>query len=540
VTPRDGIPVPRYPQRDGSRAILIGTDLYDHYEPLPAVGNNLDTIRSVLISARRGGFLSEHCHMISNPLVPEELATHIAEVACQATDVLFVYCSGHGIVDGQGQLQLALQRTGPRNLHYTALPIGLLKEAIGNSPALIKVLIVECCYSGLAIAMSDASDLLQQQTAIEGVYTLTSSSKYDISLAPPGEKFTAFGGALVRLLGEPPADYPAGLTLHEMYRLLKQELEGKGYPSPQQSAGNNAGDLILAGLGNGDDGGNEMPLVLIAPSADDAPGAAEEEQGSDLVRLLRHAESLDTETESLTVAEIDQRLSELLLEAKQMQNDDENDERPTNVLAELGRIVTEMIRIGGNEHELVLAARDVESFRRAKAGRSDEARDMLERVLRVREQNHGSEHPEVLRTRHNLAHIIGVTGDADEATSRLQQLVEDRERILGRDHPDTQLSMDLLAYWSGMSGHPEKAVEIYRGLLSDYGWLYGSTHRRTLDVQEKLAFWAGRAGDAALARDTYDELSMNWASVPDPGDWNGERARKNRDYWSARVQNEEQ
>jgi hypothetical protein len=479
--------VPRYPKRDGSRAILIGTNLYDNYEPLPAVGNNLDTLRSVLISATRGGFLAEHCHMIANPLRPEELAPHIAEVAAQATDVLLVYCSGHGIVDDKGELQLALQhtgRTGQYDLHYTALPIGLLKEAISSSPAVIKVLIVECCYSGLAIAMSDASDLLQQQTAIEGVYTLTSSSKYQISLAPPGEKFTAFGGAFIRLLLEPPPDSADGLTLHEIYRQIKRELEAKNYPSPQQSAGNNAGDLVLVYCDNGEDGGNEIPVVLITPSADGAPGSAEDEHRSasatELVRLLGHAESLDAETESLTVAEIDQGLSDLLLQAMQIRNGDDNEETPTNVLATLGKIVTEMIRIGGNEHLSVLKARDVQSVWLAKADRSDEARDMLERILRVREQTYGPEHPEVLHTRHNLAHIIGLTGDKDEAARRLQQLVEDRERILGRDHPDTQLSMDLLAYWSGMSGHPAKAVDIYTRLLVAREWKYGSTDLRSI------------------------------------------------------------
>ena len=537
--------MPRYPQRERSRAILLGTDQYDNYAALPAVVRNLEEFRHALVLAKRGGFPSEHCHTIPNPLDPAELAVHIKDVAAQATDVLLVYCCGHGLID-KGQLQLALQHTTEDRLHWTALPVALLKEAITSSPAAIKVLIVECCYSGLVIPMADASEMLHQQSKVAGAYTLTSSSSDEISVAPAGEEFTAFGGALVRLLREPPPGHPDGASLNEIFRLISQELEDKGYPLPQQSAGNSAGDLTLVGWDNGADGDNDVPVVFIPPSAGDvadAPGSTEDEYGPvvapEVVRLLGHAERDDAEIESLSDSEIDQRLSELLQQAKQIHNVDDNDETPTNVLATLGKIVTTMIGTGSNEHPHVLLVRDMQSFWLAKAGRADEARDMLERVLRVREQIHGAEHPEVLGTRHNLAHIIGLTGQAGEAARLLQQLVEDRERILGRSNLDTQLSLDSLAYWSGMSGDPAKAVEIYDGLRLEREWQFGSTDRSTLDVQEKLANWAGRAGDAARAVDTYDQLITNWAKLPEPRGWNEERAKKNRDYWSARVQNED-
>jgi hypothetical protein len=541
--------VPRYPRRDESRAILIGTDQYDNYASLPAVANNLDTLRSVLISAKRGGFLPEHCHAISNPQDPEGLAEHINDVAGQATDVLLVYCSAHGLIDGKSRLQLALQHTRQQNLHYTALSIDLLKSAIADSPAALKVLILECCYSGLAIAglvMSDVSDMLQRQAQMHGVYTLTSSSPDEVSLAPEGAEFTAFSGIFIGLLREPPAEHPAGATLAEMYPVLQRELLSRSYPEPQQSVENSAGDLALVGWDNGGDGDHEMPVVLVGPSAEDVPAEGDpagEEHGSavtpEVARLLRHADDPDVEPERLAPAETDQRLSELLFQAKQIHHDGDTDEMPTNVLAALGKIVTTMIRIGGNDHPIVLYARDLQSYWLAKARRFGEAKDMLERILRVREEIHGAEHPEVLTTRQNLAHLIGLAGNAAEAAWQFQQLVEDRERILGQDHADTQVSLDSLAYWAGVSGDQEKAVGIYRDLLRERDWQYGSTDERTLDMQEKLAYWAGRAGNAILARDTYDQLIMNWTEVQGSDGRNVERSKKNRDYWAAGVQNEE-
>jgi hypothetical protein len=281
-----GVHVPRYPQQDESRAILIGTGLYDNYDPLPAIANNLDTLRSVLISAKRGGFLPEHCHTISNPQEPGVLADHIRDVAEQATDVLLVYCTGHGVIDWETRkLQLALQHTREESLHYTALSIDLLNQQIAASPAKIKVLVLECCYSGQAIAghaMSDVSGMLQQHAEMHGVYTLTSSAAEEISLAPPDAEFTAFSGIFIRLLREPPADHPAGATLAEMFKVLRRELVSRNYPEPQQSIENSGGELTLVGWDNGGDGDHKMPVVLVGPSAEDvpaAPGPAEDEHG---------------------------------------------------------------------------------------------------------------------------------------------------------------------------------------------------------------------------------------------------------------------
>ena len=81
-------------------------------------------------------------------------------------------------------------------------------------------------------------------------------------------------------------------------------------------------------------------------------------------------------------------------------------------------------------------------------------------------------------------------------------------------------------------------MEIYRRLLQEREWLYGSTDERTLDMQEKFANWAGRAGDEVVARDTYDQVIMNWTEVQGSSSRNVERSKKNRDYWAARVQNE--
>jgi len=546
--------VPRYPRLAESRAILIGTSHYDNYDPLPAVANNLDVLRSVLISAKRGGFLPEHCHTISNPQEPEVLADHIKDVAEQATDVLLVYCTGHGLIDwGTRKLQLALQHTREISLHYTALSIDLLNQQIAASPARIKVLVIECCYSGLAIkgrAMSDVSEILQHEAEESGAYTLTSSSSDEISLAPPDDEFTAFSGVFIRLLREPSADHPAGATLAEMYPVLKRELISRRYPEPQQSIENDAGELALVGWDNGGDSDHDMPVVLVGPAAGDVPatpGPAAEEHGPtdtpEVARLLRLADGIDSAPESFTPAETGQRLDELLMKAKAIHNDGDGDgdggEMPANIPARLGKIVTEMIRTGGNVHPCVLYVRDMQSYWLAKTGRLGEARDMFERVLRVREEAYGSEHPEVLTTRQNLAHIIGFAGNAAEAARRFEQLAEDRARILGRDHADTQESLNSLAYWSGESGDPQKAAGIYRDLLQEREWQYGSSDERTLDIQEKLAFWAGRAGDAAVARDTYDQLIMNWAEIAGASSPNVERSTKSRDYWATRVQNEE-
>ncbi|UUU36593.1 caspase family protein [Streptomyces sp. CA-210063] len=233
----------RFPDPARSKAVLIGTSRYAHtsLHELPAVRANLTELRAVLTHPVSGTLRAEHCTVVDDPAVPDDVGTPLARAARDATDVLLVYYAGHGLIDDGGGLQLALSRTDPDRLKWTALAFGVLREEMANSSAAVRVLVLDCCFSGRALAaMSDGRGVITGHIEITGTYTLTSTSATTTSHAPPGATHTVFTEALLTALREPDP-----LTLDDMFRAVHQRLRSQERPLPQRLAGGTAGELTL-------------------------------------------------------------------------------------------------------------------------------------------------------------------------------------------------------------------------------------------------------------------------------------------------------
>jgi ABC-type branched-subunit amino acid transport system substrate-binding protein len=236
------------PQR--SRAILIGTSRYRTaagLTNLPAVRRNLVALEEVLTDPKVGVLRPECCVVMLDPEGPHAVGLRLADVADEARDVLVVYYAGHGLLDAKGELYLAVANTAGARLRYTGLPLQWVREAIQESPAPIRVLILDCCFSGRAIeAMTDVESVAAEQLKISGTYTLTSTTANALAQAPVGDRYTAFTGELVKLLrhGVPGVSEP--LTLDALYRHLKTVLDERGLPRPQRRAVDGANDVVLS------------------------------------------------------------------------------------------------------------------------------------------------------------------------------------------------------------------------------------------------------------------------------------------------------
>jgi uncharacterized caspase-like protein len=152
-----------------------------------------------------------------------------------------VYYAGHGLLDDEGLLHLALAQTDPRHIGYTSISLELIKRDLARARATTRVLVLDCCFSGRAVAaMGTSTSLVSGQLSLTGTCTFTSTTATAPSHAPVGSRHTSFTGALLRALA-----HPTPLPLEEVYRRVDAELAGLGLPRPQFRSTNTANRLAL-------------------------------------------------------------------------------------------------------------------------------------------------------------------------------------------------------------------------------------------------------------------------------------------------------
>ncbi|HEY3609342.1 MAG TPA: type I methionyl aminopeptidase [Pseudonocardiaceae bacterium] len=241
----------RMPDPVTSRAWLIGTSTHAD-EPdlpwLPSVANNLPDLAGVFTDPRWWGLPAANCVSLLDPKRPIEVIRSLRQTAAAARDTLLIYFSGHGLLGHDGSLFLALNETSSDRelLKYTALAVEDIHNAMRDSPAMNKILILDCCYSGRAIAaMTDTQSAVTAALTIRGAVTLTAAPATKAAIAPPGLRNTAFTGALLTVLRDGLVDGPELLTMDLIYEQVRSHLTAGRYPLPQMQSVNTASRLPL-------------------------------------------------------------------------------------------------------------------------------------------------------------------------------------------------------------------------------------------------------------------------------------------------------
>lgn len=235
-----------------SHAVLIGVSDYEHPEfpQLLAVRNSLRAMRDVLCDPTLGGWSSDRVTLILNPLSATDLTGKIADVAEATTGVLLVYFAGHGTLSTRGELCLALPNTRQDRPKITGLPWGDLADVLRDSPARARVAILDCCFAGQAIEALTGDEALADVTHVQGVYTLTATTRNRTAHVPPRDQQetapTSFTGELCALIREGIPGKPSPLTLNNIYPELRARLRAKGLPAPYQRGTDTAGNLPFA------------------------------------------------------------------------------------------------------------------------------------------------------------------------------------------------------------------------------------------------------------------------------------------------------
>jgi WD40 repeat protein len=234
----------------GARALLVSSGSHvpeSRLEPVPTAAASVMDLGRCLVE--RAGLDPDHLEVLADPASPQGLSSALGEAAGLATDVLFFWYAGHGLVSAAQELHLATRATVDLTLgvpEYQALPYSTVKSIIKRCRARLIVVGLDCCFSGRAEGWAarngdDPFDVARQQ----GVYVLASGGRDDAAYAPPGG-YTAFTGAMIRVLTEGDAAAPAQLTLDDVYQCLTRALPQLGLPRPRRFAADEADMLPLA------------------------------------------------------------------------------------------------------------------------------------------------------------------------------------------------------------------------------------------------------------------------------------------------------
>lgn len=152
------------------------------------------------------------------------------------------------------------------------------------------------------------------------------------------------------------------------------------------------------------------------------------------------------------------------------------------------QILTDRVRILGNDHPDTLISRDNLAGAYESDGRLNEAITLYEQTLADSTRILGNDHPSTLASRNNLAGAYESNGRLSEAISLFEQILTDSIRILGNDHPDTLIVRNNLAYTYQYAGCLNEAISLYEQILTDSIRILGDDHPNTLASRNNLAY----------------------------------------------------
>ncbi|GAA3846927.1 hypothetical protein GCM10022226_83210 [Sphaerisporangium flaviroseum] len=234
----------------GAHVLLVGSGRYvagSRLPDVPAVPSTVTDLGRCLID--RAGLDPAELTMLIDPADPREFGAALVAAARRARDVLVVYYVGHGLVSSRNELHLATRATQDLTrgiAAHQALPYAEVRQVLADSPARLILLVLDCCFSGRAqtVARADVGGVFQ--SARHGTYLLTSTSGNQAAWAPAGDPYTAFSGALIRLLMEGDPTAPGLFSLDDVHRCLSRTLTDQGFPEPRRQAADHGDRQVLA------------------------------------------------------------------------------------------------------------------------------------------------------------------------------------------------------------------------------------------------------------------------------------------------------
>lgn len=231
-----------------SRAVLLGVSRYEAMDDLPAVDRNIASLQRLLTDPDRWGLDPGHCTALVNPDSVHQVLDAVQSAAEEATEALVFYFAGHGLLDENSNLFLALPNVAPNRLYRAVRFDDIRREVITTARGCYgKVVILDCCFSGSAMRGAMGSEVeLADHAQVDGTYLMTASSENSVAKAVPDAEYTAFTAALIDKIENGVVDGPDLLDMETLFHHARVDLAAAGMPTPQQRSRNDGRMIALS------------------------------------------------------------------------------------------------------------------------------------------------------------------------------------------------------------------------------------------------------------------------------------------------------
>ena len=224
-----------------SRALLIATTVSADpmVAAMPTAAGSLAGMVDVLTDPALCGWPGTSVAPIRDASDARDLEGTLRTLAAEAEETLLVYFAGPGILLSHDELCLGLASTRRCDAEDSSVQYARVRRAVLRSRARLKIVILDCSYSGRVIP--DLPGIrVAEMTMISETYVLTASDREADPGDASGSAFTAELVAAIRagIPGGPPT-----LTLDDLYPPLADRLRQAGRPVPNRESTGLAGHL---------------------------------------------------------------------------------------------------------------------------------------------------------------------------------------------------------------------------------------------------------------------------------------------------------
>ncbi|MGW0220496.1 caspase family protein [Streptomyces tendae] len=248
------------PDPQASRAVLVGLDTYAGMTSLPAAAHGTRRLSKLLRDL--WGLPGSHITVLGAEASADGILSAVRDAAEATRDTLVVYFAGHGLRDQEGEnLYLCLAGADPNYPQVGTVAYRDLRRVLrtAGASARYRLTVLDCCYSGLAGAMSPHGRATRDELARAlgesatpgsdpwedyGDVVLTSAPHDRQSFALPGATYPEATGELIKILerGIPGEGPELSVTL--AWQRVRRRLLERGSPAPQQFAQNTVADYL--------------------------------------------------------------------------------------------------------------------------------------------------------------------------------------------------------------------------------------------------------------------------------------------------------